>query len=260
MEARIAGGQTDSSARMSPSTPFILRPVATSLLMAGILLVGGVAFKQLPVSALPQVDYPTIQVVTFYPGRQPRRDGVLRHRAARAAVRPGARPEPDDLHQFPGRLGHHPAVRPRSEHRCRRAAGAGRHQRRQHLPAARPSEPADLQQDQSRRRADPHPGADLENPAALQGRRPGRYAPGAEDLAVAGRRAGQHQRRPEAGGPRAGQPDRALRLRPEPGRPARGHRHGQRQPGEGQLRRRRSSPTPSAPTTSCSRQRRITGR
>src|SRR5215471_11140898 len=56
---------------MSPSTPFILRPVATSLLMAGILLVGGVAFKQLPVSALPQVDYPTIQVVTFYPGASP---------------------------------------------------------------------------------------------------------------------------------------------------------------------------------------------
>src|SRR5450432_431219 len=53
---------------MNPSAPFILRPVATSLLMAGILLVGAVAFRQLPVSALPQVDYPTIQVVTFYPG------------------------------------------------------------------------------------------------------------------------------------------------------------------------------------------------
>src|SRR6202795_4706493 len=56
---------------MNPSAPFIVRPVATSLLMAGILLVGIVAFKQLPVSALPQVDYPTIQVVTFYPGASP---------------------------------------------------------------------------------------------------------------------------------------------------------------------------------------------
>jgi multidrug efflux pump len=56
---------------MSPSRPFILRPVATSLLMAGMLLVGAVAYKQLPVSALPQVDYPTIQVVTFYPGASP---------------------------------------------------------------------------------------------------------------------------------------------------------------------------------------------
>ena len=50
---------------MSPSRPFILRPVATSLLMVGLLLAGLVAYKQLPVSALPQVDYPTIQVVTF---------------------------------------------------------------------------------------------------------------------------------------------------------------------------------------------------
>jgi len=56
---------------VSPSRPFILRPVATALLMAAILLVGIVAYKQLPVSALPQVDYPTIQVVTFYPGASP---------------------------------------------------------------------------------------------------------------------------------------------------------------------------------------------
>src|SRR5438270_3962524 len=56
---------------MSPSRPFILRPVATSLLMVGILLAGAVAFRQLPVSALPEVDYPTIQVLTFYPGASP---------------------------------------------------------------------------------------------------------------------------------------------------------------------------------------------
>ena len=56
---------------MSPSRPFILRPVATSLLMVAILLAGAVAYYQLPVSALPQVDYPTIQVMTFYPGASP---------------------------------------------------------------------------------------------------------------------------------------------------------------------------------------------
>ncbi|MBV9765939.1 MAG: multidrug efflux RND transporter permease subunit, partial [Acidobacteriaceae bacterium] len=56
---------------MSPSRPFILRPVATSLLMAGILIAGGIAYKQLPVSALPEVDYPTIQCLTFYPGASP---------------------------------------------------------------------------------------------------------------------------------------------------------------------------------------------
>jgi multidrug efflux pump len=56
---------------VSPSRPFILRPVATILLMTAILLVGLVAFTQLPISALPQVDYPTIQVLTFYPGASP---------------------------------------------------------------------------------------------------------------------------------------------------------------------------------------------
>jgi len=56
---------------VSPSGPFIQRPVATALLMAAILLVGIVAYTQLPVSALPEVDYPTIQVLTFYPGASP---------------------------------------------------------------------------------------------------------------------------------------------------------------------------------------------
>ncbi|HEY2472234.1 MAG TPA: efflux RND transporter permease subunit [Terracidiphilus sp.] len=56
---------------MNPSRIFIIRPVATALLMAAILLVGVVAFFQLPVSALPEVDYPTIQVLTFYPGASP---------------------------------------------------------------------------------------------------------------------------------------------------------------------------------------------
>jgi multidrug efflux pump len=56
---------------MNPSRPFIQRPVATSLLMAAIMLVGIVAYRFLPVSALPEVDYPTIQVQTFYPGASP---------------------------------------------------------------------------------------------------------------------------------------------------------------------------------------------
>src|ERR1700676_1038261 len=56
---------------MNLSRPFILRPVATTLLMLAILMVGFVAYRQLPVSALPQVDYPTIQVQTFYPGASP---------------------------------------------------------------------------------------------------------------------------------------------------------------------------------------------
>ena len=56
---------------MNPSRPFILRPVATSLFMLAILLVGSLAYRMLPLSALPEVDYPTIQVVTLYPGASP---------------------------------------------------------------------------------------------------------------------------------------------------------------------------------------------
>jgi multidrug efflux pump len=56
---------------MNPSRLFILRPVATSLLMAAIMLVGLFAYRFLPISALPEVDYPTIQVQTFYPGASP---------------------------------------------------------------------------------------------------------------------------------------------------------------------------------------------
>ena len=56
---------------MSPSKPFIVRPVATGLLMLAIVLAGLVGLRLLPLSALPQVDYPTIQVQTLYPGASP---------------------------------------------------------------------------------------------------------------------------------------------------------------------------------------------
>ena len=56
---------------MNPSRPFILRPVATTLMMIAIMLSGMLAFRFLPVAALPEVDYPTIQVQTFYPGASP---------------------------------------------------------------------------------------------------------------------------------------------------------------------------------------------
>ena len=56
---------------MNPSRLFVLRPVATTLLMIAILLSGLIAYRVLPVAALPEVDYPTIQVVTLYPGASP---------------------------------------------------------------------------------------------------------------------------------------------------------------------------------------------
>ncbi len=80
---------------MSISEPFIRRPIATSLLMLGVLVFGIVAYTLLPVAALPNVDFPTITVTASYPGRQPRDHGLGGRHAARAAVRrdPGARPD-----------------------------------------------------------------------------------------------------------------------------------------------------------------------
>jgi multidrug efflux pump len=65
-EPKKAGGHG-----VNPSRIFIIRPVATTLLMAAILIVGIIAYRFLPLSALPEVDYPTIQVQTFYPGASP---------------------------------------------------------------------------------------------------------------------------------------------------------------------------------------------
>src|SRR5436853_689737 len=71
MQKRVPHCVRDDSDCMNPSRLFILRPVATSLLMLAILLAGIVAYRTLPISALPEVDYPTIQVVTLYPGASP---------------------------------------------------------------------------------------------------------------------------------------------------------------------------------------------
>ena len=77
---------------MSPSRPFIQRPVATSLLMLAIVLAGMVGFRFLPLSALPQVDYPDHPGADPVSGRQPGGDGAHRHRAAGAPVRPDVGP------------------------------------------------------------------------------------------------------------------------------------------------------------------------
>ena len=78
---------------MSISEPFIRRPIATSLLMLGVLVFGIGAYKLLPVAAVPNVDFPTITVTAQYPGANPEHDGVVGRDAARTAVHldPGAR-------------------------------------------------------------------------------------------------------------------------------------------------------------------------
>src|SRR6185437_6959039 len=64
-------GQQGRPNDMNPSRPYILRPVATSLLMAAIVILGLIGYLLLPVSTLPEVDYPTIEVKTFLPGASP---------------------------------------------------------------------------------------------------------------------------------------------------------------------------------------------
>ena len=222
---------------MSPSRPFILRPVATSLLMAAIMLVGIVAYTQLPVSALPEVDYPTIQVLTFYPGASPDVVATTVTAPAGTSIWRNAGSEPDDLHQLRRHLGGGAAVQPLAQHRHRGRRSAIGHQRRPELPAREPARTPDLQQDQPCRRARADPGHHLENPAPLPGGRSGRHPPGAQDLPAQWRGPGQHQRRSEAGGAHPGESGAAAELRHRSGSGT--HRPGfrQRESGQGQLRR-----------------------
>ena len=173
---------------MNPSRPFILRPVATSLLMVAILLAGIVAYRVLPLSALPEVDYPTIQVVTLYPGASP--DVITSSITAPLERQFGQMPGLNQMSstssggasvitlQFSLQL-----TLDVAEQEVQAAINAGE------SAAGRPADPADLQQGQPGRRADPHARADLEDAAAAEGPGPGRHAPRAEDLAGAGRRA-----------------------------------------------------------------------
>ena len=87
---------------MSPSRLFILRPVATTLSMVAILIAGFIAYRLLPVSALPEVDYPTIQVTTLYPGASPDVMTSLVTSPLERPVRTDAGAEPDVVHQFRG--------------------------------------------------------------------------------------------------------------------------------------------------------------
>ncbi len=111
---------------MNPSRLFILRPVATTLLMVAILLAGLIAYRFLPVSALPEVDYPTIQVVTLYPGASP--DVMTSSITAPLERQFGQIPGLNQMsfQQLRRRLGDHPAVQPAEQRwtspsrRCRR--------------------------------------------------------------------------------------------------------------------------------------------
>ena len=152
---------------MNPSRPFIMRPVATFLLMIAILLAGLVGFFQLPISALPEVDYPTIQVVTFYPGANPdvMASAVTAPLERQFGQVPGLSQMTSTSSDGSSVIVLQFALEP--EHRHRRTGSAGRHQRRAILFAGRPAYAADLQQDQSGRHADSHARSHVRHDSSL---------------------------------------------------------------------------------------------
>ena len=170
-------------------------------------------------------------------GRESRRDDLVGHRAAGAPVRADAGAEADVLDQLGRRVGDHAAVQPRVEPRRRGAGSAGGDQRRREFPPRRPAGAAGLQQGEPGRHADPHARDHFGDAAAAAGAEPRRYAARAEDLAAHRRRAGHALGRPAAGGARAGESAGAGRQRPQPRGRAHRDRGGQREPGQGQLRR-----------------------
>ena len=157
--------RTEEGRPVNPSRLFIERPVATSLLMIAILLIGGVAYRFLPLSALPAVDYPTIQVQTFYLRRQPGGDDLVDHRAAWSAASSARcrRSCANVVAELLGLLGHHAALRSRHQHRHRRTGSPGGDRQRTdgQFVAGRPAGFADLRQGQSGRCADHHARRDV---------------------------------------------------------------------------------------------------
>ena len=168
---------------MNPSRIFILRPVATALLMVAILLAGIVAYRQLPLSALPEVDYPTIQVVTLYPGASP--DVVTSSITAPLERQFGQMPGLKQMSSTSS--GGASVITLQFElaidlDTAEQEVQAG-DQRGRQPAAAGPALAAHLQQGEPGGRADPHARHHLEDDADDAGAEPRRHAPRAEDLA-----------------------------------------------------------------------------
>ena len=222
---------------MNPSRLFILRPVATSLLMAAIVLAGAVAYRQLPVSALPEVDYPTIQIMTFYPGASP--DVV-----ASAITAPLER----QFGQLPGL----------NQMTSTSSGGASvitlqfdlnlnidvaEQEVQASINASGTFLPTDLPNPPIYSKTNPADAPILTlalastTLAAVEGGGSRGHAARAEDLAALGRRPREHQRRAEAGRAHPGEPGVALHGRAHTRGCSHGRRCLKRQRCQGQLRR-----------------------
>src|ERR1700743_963556 len=181
---------------MNPSQPVILRPVATTLLMIAIMLSGLLAYRFLPVAALPEVDYPTIQVQTFYPGASP--DVMTSSVTAPLEVQFGQMPNLNQMSSIssagasgiPLQFGLAISLDV-AEQGVQGALNA-----RGQSVALRPAGAADLRQGEPGGRADPHARHPLDDDGSDQGRGLRRHQARAEDLPASRRRSGQPFRRP----------------------------------------------------------------
>ena len=223
---------------MSISTPFIRRPVATSLLMAAFVLVGIAAYPLLPVAPLPRVDFPTISVNAKFPGASPETmastvaqpleyqfaqiAGVAQLTSVNVLGQSSITIQFDLDRNIDAAAGDVQA-----------AINAATGQLPKNLPVA-----ADLSEGQSVRLADHDPVGAVRRGAADRGRRLRRQHPVAADLADRRRVAGVHRRRAEARGARAGRSRQARRDGPHAGGRARhaGQRHRERAEGHGRRR------------------------
>ena len=211
---------------MGFSAPFIARPVATILLSIGLLLSGIVAYRFLPISALPERRHPHHRGDRRAPRRRSGDHGQLGRRAAGTPARRDLRRHRNHLHQLDRQHLGRRAVRHRPRHQRRRARRAGGDQRGDHRSAVRPSHAALLPQVQSGRCADHDAGAVVRHADHGADLRRRGHHPGA--TAVAGRRrlAGDGERRGEARGARAARSRPPRRGGPRrPGRAERDQGH-----------------------------------
>ena len=224
---------------MNLSAPFIKRPIATTLLTAALVLSGLSAFRVLPVSPLPQVDFPTMSVSASLARRQPGDHGLVGRHAARAGIRPDRLRDRNDLAKHSGPDEHHAAVRSESQHRCGDARRRIGDQCRAQLSAGESAEQSDLSEGESGRCADHDHRADVGQAAAVRTLRRRLDDPRAEALADHRRGPGGRRRQFGAGGAHQCESDAALRVWNRARQRAHGGRGANRQRGQGQLCGRR---------------------
>ncbi len=214
---------------MSLSSPFIGRPIATSLLMVALLLAGLVAYRLLPVSALPQVDYPTIQVVAAFPGASPE---VM----ASSVTAPLER----QLGQMAGlnqmtSTSSNGAMNITLQFSLATGLDVAEQEVQAAINAASTYLPADLPNAPVYNKVNPadrpnsHTGLNFCEHAAAAGGRFCRYPSRPKNFAAAGGGAGEHQRRATSGGAHSGQSDGVERLWADAGRFTRRHYRRKRQ-------------------------------